>query len=140
MKEVAGQAWEVRSKQRKGLLDEIKQRIRNEVNIIGFDLYFMLHHELEWELFQRNETDYSVFLKVYPEVRAQAHLIFTDTFFKVRRLQRSEEEGNSILADLFAWTSSEMVTTYHEALRAQARENPMLVYGVGKSTDLVPIE
>jgi hypothetical protein len=58
----------------------------------------------------------------------------------IRRFQRSEKEGKSLLAELLEWIVDEIARPYHSALHEQEMRQPKLIYGVEDRTEEIPFE
>ena len=135
-------AWQVRESARQKILEEIKRKIINCEDEVGRrNVHRLLLHILDKELaFGQASINNREFENVPPSHKELVLGLFSEISKLIRQFQRSELEGNAILAKLFEWIAYSIVQRYYSALQEQEMHYPTLIYGVERATDEVPFE
>lgn len=138
-------AWQVRESARQQLLEKIKQNIvRREDNFAEhniFNLYWTLSYLLYSQL-QHSEKglSYDDLSKSSWANERLASRLLSEVLKDVREFQRSEQEGNALLAKILEWVTGEIARPYYSALQFQEVHEPRKIYEVEHATDEVPFE
>ncbi|MDP2665074.1 MAG: hypothetical protein Q8P23_00255 [bacterium] len=137
-----GSAWQVRESARQKILEEIKRKIINCEDEVGRkNVHRLLLHILDKKLsFGQAQINNREFENVPPSHKKLILGLFSEISKLIKQFQRSETEGDVILAMLFEWAAGEIARPYHSALRTQEIHYPRLIYGVESCTDKVPLE
>ena len=137
-----GPAWQVRESARQKLLEKIKQKILGHEDGIGrTNLFRLLLHIIDKELaFGQVSINNQEFENVPPSHKERVLGLFFETSKSIKQFQRSEAEGDAILAKLFEWTSNEVARPHYSMLQTQEVHEPKRIYGVEHATDEVPLE
>lgn len=137
-----GPAWQVRESARGQFLENIKRKIIDMEEDIGrVNIHRILLRFIEKELISgRASINTREFGNIPQDHQALVFGLFLEISASVRTFQRTETEGDAILAKLFIWIASEIAQPYASALQTQEMNYPKKIYGVEDRTQEIPFE